>query len=138
METEFKQYFISLIRPGNLLLIRSEHVFRNTPASVKHSNSRRNIVMKSIVLAALVGVIASVSAVQAETISGKVMNDHPGVTGGSTSNPTARPDNDGSGIQRKAMQEHPGTKGGTTATPRAKPDTNSIQGAIMEQHPGVN
>ena len=75
--------------------------------------------MKPIVLAALVGVIASVLPVQAETISEKIMNDHPGLVGGSTSNPTARPDNDGSGIQRKAMQEIPGNTGGTTAEPRA-------------------
>ncbi len=89
--------------------------------------------MKSIALVALVGLISSVSAVQAESLSGKVMNDHPGITGGSTASPTARPDNDGSGIQRKAMQEHPGTNGGRTASPLAKSDTGSIKERISER-----
>ncbi len=70
-------------------------------------------------------------------LSGKVMKDHGGVSGGSTANPTARPDDDGGGIQRKAMKDHPGSTGGTTSNPRAKSDANSLQGAIMKDHPGV-
>ncbi len=89
--------------------------------------------------AALVGAtVPAIAETGTKGLSGKIMNDHPGTGGGNTSNPTARPDNDGSGIQRKAMQEHPGATGGRTSAPRAKPDTNSIQGAEMERHPGVN
>lgn len=69
-------------------------------------------------------------------ISGQI-KEKSGTARGNTANPTARPDDDGGGIQRKAMKDHPGSTGGTTSSPRAKPDTGSIQGDVMEDHPGV-
>jgi len=71
--------------------------------------------------------VAWIATANAESLSDKVMHDHPGITGGQTANPTARPDNNGGGLQRKAMQDHPGTSGGNTAQPLAKADTGSIK-----------
>lgn len=89
--------------------------------------------MKKFFFTALAGALLSVAVVGtagAETLSDKIMRDHPGVVGGTTANPTARPDDAGSGLQRKAMQDHPGTAGGNTASPVAKVDGGSIRAVI--------
>lgn len=72
-------------------------------------------------------------------LSGQIMDNHPGTKGsGTTENPTARPDKAKSGdLAAKEMKDHPGTKSGTTKNPTAKPDTNSIEGKVMKDHPGV-
>lgn len=91
--------------------------------------------MKTIFFTALTGALLSLAytaSASANSLSDKIMQDHPGVVGfsGVTANPTARPDNLGSGLQRKAMQDHPGTSGGATAAPLAKADKGSIQDVI--------
>jgi len=92
--------------------------------------------MKTIALTALAGALLSVSWIataNAETLSDKIMQDHPGVSGGQTANPTARPDNNAGGLQRKAMQDHPGTEGGRTVAPVAKVDSGSIKERVTRQ-----
>lgn len=68
----------------------------------------------------------------------KAMGDHPGTMGGSTSNPTAKP-NSGS-LSEKQMQEQPGVnsdKSGTTNMPNAKPGDSSLSREEMNQNPGA-
>lgn len=68
----------------------------------------------------------------------KAMSDHPGTTGGSTADPTAKP-NSGS-LAEKQMQNEPGVnsdKTGTTAMPNAKPADSSLSGEEMKQNPGA-
>ncbi|MCH9764828.1 MAG: hypothetical protein K0U34_02385 [Alphaproteobacteria bacterium] len=89
--------------------------------------------MKTFVIATVAGAVLSIAtfgAAQAETLSAKIMSDHPGISDGRTVNPTARPDDNAGGLQRKAMQDHPGTAGGKTQAPLARVDADSIQGAI--------
>lgn len=89
--------------------------------------------MKNIAFTALAAAFLSLSWIataSADSLSDKVMSDHPGITGGQTANPTARPDNNAGGLQRKAMQDHPGTVGGSTAQPLADADTGSIKEQI--------
>ncbi|MDQ8697472.1 hypothetical protein [Hyphomicrobium sp. LHD-15] len=96
---------------------------------------------KTILAAALL--IASVSATHAYTpanidtnsLSGKAMADHPGVTGRSkiTGFP-GRPDE--TSLSGQEMRRHPGNHGGTTANPTAKPQDESLSGKAMHDHPG--
>ena len=89
--------------------------------------------MKTFIIATIAGAVMSIAtfgAAQAETLSAKIMNDHPGISGGQTVNPTARPDNNAGGLQRKAMQDHPGSTGGQTLAPLARVDDDSIHGVI--------
>lgn len=90
--------------------------------------------MKTFVLTAITGALLSVAwigtASANNSLSAKVMQDHPGIGAGITVAPTSRPDNATGGLQRKAMQDHPGTAGGTTVDPLAKADRDSLQAKI--------
>ena len=97
--------------------------------------------MNNIILTAIAAAFLSFSwaaTANAESLSDKVMSDHPGVTGGQTANPTARPDDYSGGLQRKAMKDHPGTAGGRTVSPLANADTDSIQAQVKERHQSAN
>jgi hypothetical protein len=93
--------------------------------------------MKQLLIAALLLTSAHTIA-YARDLSTKVMQDNPGVTGGgSTFNPTAKPE--GSGLAEKAMRISPGVNGaGTTANPNARPAANGLAEKAMRDHPGVN
>ncbi len=68
----------------------------------------------------------------------KAMKDLPGTSGGTTTNPTAKP-NSGS-LSEKAMQDQPSVnsdKTGTTATPNAKPADGSLADKVMKDNPAV-
>jgi hypothetical protein len=96
--------------------------------------------MKSTILAAALLVLSgSVALAEDGSATTKAMKDLPGTHGGSTSNPTAKP-NSGS-LSEAQMQRQPGVnsdKSGKTATPNAKPDDGSLAGAEMEQNQGAH
>lgn len=93
--------------------------------------------MKAFPFAALLLAASATLAIAGEDLSDKVMKDNPGVTGGgSTANPTAKPET--GGLAEKAMKDAPGVSGsGSTTTPTAKPDDKSLTGKAMKDHPGV-
>ncbi len=93
--------------------------------------------MKISVLAAVMIAASTTFAFAEGDLTGKVMKDNPGVTGGgTTANPTAKPET--GGLAEKAMKDAPGVSGaGSTANPTAKPDDKSITGKAMKDHPGV-
>lgn len=95
--------------------------------------------MNTSALAAII-LAASTSLVMAaddKTLSGKVMDDHPGTKTGATANPTAKPA-ESSGAS-KQMKDAPGVQSetGTTADPTAKPADSSISSKQMKDAPGV-
>ena len=51
-------------------------------------------------------------AAEDSNLTTKAMNDHPGTMGGSTSNPTAKPDS--GSLSEKQMQDQPGVNGDTS------------------------
>jgi hypothetical protein len=66
------------------------------------------------------------------------MKDHPGTMGGTTADPTAKPQS--YGLAEKQMQNQPGVNSdntGTTEMPNAKPDDGSISGKEMQDAPGA-
>ena len=91
--------------------------------------------MKSPVLIAIMLVMSATLAAQAEdgNITTKAMKDLPGnVGGGSTANPTGKPDS--GSLSEKAMQDQPGVnndKTGTTANPTAKPGDGSLANKLI-------
>jgi hypothetical protein len=93
--------------------------------------------MKVSTLAALFLAGSTTLAFADNGLSEKVMKDSPGVTGGgTTANPTAKPDS--GGLSEKAMKDSPGVTGaGMTANPTSKPDDSSLSGKEMKDHPGV-
>jgi hypothetical protein len=95
--------------------------------------------MKPFLAAMVLALSTSVAfAAEDSNLTTKAMKDHPGTMGGSTSNPTAKP-NSGS-LSEKQMQEQPGVNSdttGMTATPNAKPSDGSLSGTEMEQNAGA-
>lgn len=96
--------------------------------------------MKSTFLAAALLVLSgSVALAEDGNATTKAMKDLPGTHGGSTSDPTAKP-NSGS-LSEAQMQRQPGVnsdKTGNTSTPNAKPEDGSLSGAEMEQNAGAH
>lgn len=97
--------------------------------------------MKTSLLAAMALALTTTFAMAAEdsSLSAKAMKDLPGTTGGTTADPTAKP-NSGS-LSEKAMQDQPGVnsdKTGSTSTPTAKPQSGSLADKAMQDNPGVN
>lgn len=85
----------------------------------------------AIALAVLALGAAAPQAIADNSLSGKVMKEHPGEQGGTTANPTAKPgDNSVSG---KVMKELPANTKGSTSEPTAKPKDNSLSGKEMER-----
>jgi hypothetical protein len=86
----------------------------------------------------LLALSSSFALAEDSNLTTKAMKDHPGTTGGSTSNATAKPDS--GSLSEKQMQNQPGVNGdtaGMTATPNAKPDDGSIAGKEMHDNPGA-
>jgi hypothetical protein len=80
---------------------------------------------------------ATSSFASAEDLTSKEMTDSPGVTGGgTTANPTAKPDS--GSLSEKAMKAPGVTGAGTTANPTAKPDSGSLSEKAMKDAPGVS
>lgn len=96
--------------------------------------------MKTTIFAALLLALSgSVALAEDGNITTKAMKDLPGTHGGSTSDPTAKP-NSGS-LSEAQMQRQPGVnsdKSGSTSTPNAKPADGSLAGAEMEQNAGAH
>jgi hypothetical protein len=93
---------------------------------------------KSIMTATAMFLAATASIALAQddrSLSDKAMKDQPGTTGGSTENPTAKPED--SSATTKAMKDQPGTMGGTTTNPTAKPDDGSATTKAMKDQPGT-
>lgn len=90
--------------------------------------------MKTSILAAvLLAVSASFAVAGDGNITTKAMKDLPGTSGGTTANPTAKP-NSGS-LSEAQMQNQPGVNKdstGTTTNPTAKPDDGSLTGNEMK------
>jgi hypothetical protein len=93
--------------------------------------------MNKIIVCALALAASASFAVAAEdgNLTTKAMQDQPGTMGGSTANPTAKPDN--SSLADKAMKDQPGTMGGSTDMPSAKPDSGSLSDKAMKDQPGT-
>lgn len=96
--------------------------------------------MKVPFLAVTLLALSSAFAIAAEdnSLSGRVMKDLPAKTGGTTANPTVKPDS--GSLSEKAMNDHPAVnpdKSGKTADPTAKPDDGSLSGKAMRDHPAV-
>jgi hypothetical protein len=94
--------------------------------------------MNKIILSTLALVATASIAFAAEdgNLTTKAMQDQPGTMGGSTSNPTAKPD--GGSLTEKAMKDQPGTMGGSTSMPTAKPDNGSLADKAMKDQPGTH
>jgi len=89
-------------------------------------------------LAATLLALSSSFALADGSLSSKAMNDLPGTMGGTTANPTAKPQT--GGLAEQQMQNQPGVNSdtaGMTAHPNAKPEDGSISGKEMKDHPGV-
>ena len=89
-------------------------------------------------LAAMLLALSAPVAFADNDLSTKAMHDHPGTMGGSTANPTAKPES--GGLVEKQMQNQPGVNSdttGMTANPNAKPADGSLQGKEMEDNPGA-
>ncbi len=93
--------------------------------------------MNKIIVCALALAASTSLAFAAEdgNLTTKAMQDQPGTMGGSTANPTAKPDN--SSLADKAMKDQPGTMGGSTDMPNAKPDSGSLSDKAMKDQPGT-
>ncbi len=96
--------------------------------------------MRTPFLAAIVLALSTtVSFADDGNLTTKAMKDLPGTHGGSTADPTAKP-NSGS-LSEAQMQRQPGVnsdKSGKTATPNAKPEDGSLAGKEMEQNAGAH
>ncbi len=93
--------------------------------------------MKTPILAALLLAATSTLAL-ASDISEKVMMDFPALnSGGSTANPTSRPES--FGLADKARRDLLGANtSGSTANPTARADVgNSISAKVMADNPGA-
>lgn len=83
-------------------------------------------------LAAVLSVAAIGSAQANNSLSAKVMSDHPAVSApGLTATPTARPDDQFS-LRGKIVREFVGAAGGSTSQPLAKVDGGSIHEVIRQ------
>lgn len=95
--------------------------------------------MRTPFLAAIVLALSTtVSFADDGNLTTKAMKDLPGTHGGTTADPTAKP-NSGS-LSEAQMQRQPGVnsdKSGKTATPNAKPEDGSLAGKEMEQNAGA-
>lgn len=96
--------------------------------------------MRNLMFAAAIIIAMPAAAFAAEDSNSttKAMSDHPGTTGGATSDPTAKP-NSGS-LSEKQMQGQPGVNSdntGKTSMPNAKPNDSSLSGEEMKQNPGA-
>lgn len=84
--------------------------------------------MKASILAAvLLAVSASFATAEDGNITTKAMKDLPGTSGGTTANPTAKPDS--GSLSEKQMQNQPGVNtdsSGKTANPTAKVEDGSL------------
>jgi hypothetical protein len=97
--------------------------------------------MKLLASTAILLLVSStvVFAAEDSNATTKAMSDHPGTMGGTTADPTAKP-NSGS-LSEKQMQTQPGVNSdrtGTTAMPNAKPNDGSLSGTEMNQNPGAS
>jgi hypothetical protein len=96
--------------------------------------------MKPLLAAMALALSASVAfAAEDNYVTSKAMKDHPGTSGGSTANATAKPDS--GSLSEKQMQLQPGVNSdrtGKTATPNAKPQDGSLAGGEMEQNIGAH
>jgi hypothetical protein len=109
-------------------------------AKIDQINNGEEISMyKSALAAAILAATASISfAANEENLTGKAMDEHPGTTGGSTAQPTAKP-NSGS-LSEKQMQDQPGVnkdKNGVTVDPNAVPEENSLAAKAAQDAPGA-
>jgi hypothetical protein len=93
--------------------------------------------MNKIIVCALALAASASLAFAAEdgNLTTKAMQDQPGTMGGSTANPTAKPDN--ASLADKAMKDQPGTMGGSTDMPNAKGDGGSLSDKVMKDQPGT-
>lgn len=92
-------------------------------------------------LAAIVLAMSATAAFSAEdkNLTGKAMEDHPGTTGGSTAQPTAKPDS--GSLSEKAMQDQPGVnkdKTGVTVDPNSVPEDGSLAAKAAADAPGAS
>jgi hypothetical protein len=94
---------------------------------------------KYVLAAALLCLLPATSFAQAEkadpgSLSEKAKKDQPGTTGGgSTAEPTAKPEDDKQSLPGKAAEDHPGTNaGGPTANPTADPKSGSLNDKAKE------
>jgi hypothetical protein len=97
-----------------------------------------DFVMRKPILAAMVLALTSTVALADNSLPAKVMKDLPGTTGGTTADPTAKPDS--GSLSEKAMQDAPGVnkdKTGTTADPTAKPADGSLADKAMKDNPAI-
>ena len=92
-------------------------------------------IKKSIATALILAASATFALAQDNSISGKEMQDSPGVQGaGKTDMPNAKPL---SGVDTTEMKAPGVTSGGKTDMPRAKPDSGSLSDKEMKDAPGV-
>jgi hypothetical protein len=94
--------------------------------------------MKRPFLAVTLLALSATFAFADNSLPAKAMKDHPGTTGGATSDPTAKPDS--GSLSEKAMQDQPGVNKdttGKTADPTAKPADGSLTDKVMKDNPAV-
>ena len=93
---------------------------------------------KPFLAAMLLALSSSFAIADDGGLTTKAMKDHPGTMGGSTANPTAKPES--GGLAEKQMQNQPGVNSdttGMTAAPNAKPEDGSLSGKEMQDNPGA-
>ena len=94
---------------------------------------------KSALAAIVLAMSASASfAAEDKNLTGKAMDDHPGTAGGSTAQPTVKPDS--GSLSEKAMQDQPGVnkdKKGVTADPNAVTEDDSLASKAAKDAPGA-
>ncbi len=94
--------------------------------------------LKPFLAATLLALSTSFALAEDNSLTGKAMSEHPGTMGGSTANPTAKP-NSGS-LSEQQMQNQPGVNSdrlGTTASPNAVPADGSLSAKVMKDEPGA-
>ncbi len=94
--------------------------------------------LKPFLAATLLALSTSFALAEDNSLTGKAMSDLPGTMGGTTANPTAKP-NSGS-LSEQQMQNQPGVNSdtaGTTAHPNAKPTDGSLSSKEMQDAPGA-
>ncbi len=122
---------------SKLLIARA--ALTTTPA-IAAPNLSKDWRMNKAVLAATILALSSsfAMAVDDGSLTTKAMKDQPGTMGGTTADPTAKPES--YSLAEKQMRNQPGVnsdKTGTTATPNAKPDDGSLSGKEMQNAPGA-
>jgi hypothetical protein len=121
------------------LIVGLEH--RSCRQRCASDNKQKGNAMLRLTTATILLMASTACAFAAEDSNAttKAMSDHPGTSGGSTSDPTAKP-NSGS-LSEKQMQNQPGVNSdtsGTTSMPNAKPADGSLSGGEMKQNPGAS